>query len=327
MIKFTKKAFSILVLILMMLSSSLEGHQMKGLARLKGRVMDEEGSAIFKATVHLKYLVPQGQRKDEFEKTLITDKKGIWKIIGLGSGWFRITVSAPGYEEDSKKIHASQLEPNPIILFRLKKAEETSTTISQDKESMDALEQGNTFFEEGKYNEAISSYIFFLEKNPDAHQIHFNIGNCYKKKGDFEQAQKEFEQVIQKAKKEESPESKRLEAKALAAIGEIFLQKDNMESAKNYFKQSLELDPQDEILAYNVGEIYFSNGELDESIEFFSLASRIKPSWPDAYIKLGYVYLNKTDYENALKNFNKFLELDPDHPQAQTIKGILDYIK
>jgi len=82
-----------------------------------------------------------------------------------------------------------------------------------------------------------------------------------------------------------------------------------------------------EILAYNVGEILFSNAKMNEALEYFTMAATIKPTWSDAFLKLGYVHLNKTEYDKAKENFNQFLELDPDHPQAQSVRGILDYLE
>ncbi|MGD9345711.1 MAG: tetratricopeptide repeat protein, partial [Candidatus Aminicenantes bacterium] len=133
--------------------------------------------------------------------------------------------------------------------------------------------------------------------------------------------------VLEKANMEVGPEALKVQAKALAAIGELYVKSDDIQKAREYFTQSLERNPQDEILAYNVGEILFSNAKMDEALEYFTMAVNIKPDWPDAFLKLGYVYLNKTEYDKAKENFNKFLELDPDHPQAQSVRGILDYLE
>jgi Tfp pilus assembly protein PilF len=120
---------------------------------------------------------------------------------------------------------------------------------------------------------------------------------------------------------------KALVSQAEAAIGDLYIRKNDLKTAQEYLKKSLELSPTDEILAYNVGEIFFSNNKTDEALMYFKLASSIKPNWSQPYLKLGYVYLNAGDFANAKVSFNKFLELDPQSQDAQAIKDLLDSLK
>lgn len=301
----------------------LEG-QVRGLARINGKVLDESENPIPNATVKVQALEVGGKRTEEFEKIVTTDEEGVWKLAGLPSGFFRIEVSAPGFIPMSKNTEVSQININPQIILYLKRAEEF---IGQDSDSTGIFEEGNALFEQGRYDDAIVSFQEFLEKNPLAYQVRFNIGNCYREKNELDKAQQEFEIVLQNASLEEGPEALKIQAKALAAIGELYVKRDDIEKAREHFTQSLERNSQDEILAYNVGEILFSNAKMDEALEYFALAATIKPGWADAYLKLGYVYLNKTDYDSAKESFQKFLDLAPDHPQAQSVKSILDYLE
>jgi tetratricopeptide (TPR) repeat protein len=297
--------------------------QVRGLARINGKVFDESDNPIINATVTVETIKIAGKKTEDFEKSVNTDDNGVWKMIGLSSGSFKVEVSAPGFIPTSRNIEVSQISVNPPIILKLKRAEEF---IDQGEDSTGIFEEGNAQFEQGKYDEAIDSYQSIVEKNPAAYQIRFNIGNCYREKNELDLAQQEFEAVLDKANAEEGPEVLKTQAKALTAIGELYVMRDDIEKALEYFTQSLERNPQDEILAYNVGEILFSNAKMDEALEYFSLAATIKPSWPDVYLKLGYVYLNKTEYDKAKENFSKFLELDPDHSQAPSVRGILDYL-
>jgi tetratricopeptide (TPR) repeat protein len=298
--------------------------QVRGLARINGKIFDDSENPISNATVKVQALEVAGKRTEEFEKIVTSDEDGVWKLAGLPSGFFKIEVSAPGFIPSSKNVEVSQININPQIIFHLKRAEEF---IGQGSDSFALFEEGNTLFEQGRYDEAIVSFQEFLEKNPMAYQVRFNIGNCYREKNELENAQQQFEALLEKANAEEGPEAMKIQAKALAAIGELYVIRDDIEKARQYFTQSLERNPQDEILAYNVGEILFSNAKMEEALEYFTMAATIKPGWSDAYLKLGYVYLNKTEYEKAKENFNKFLELDPDHSQAQSVRGILDYLE
>jgi len=318
-----KQITCVLMILAVFLSfATLEG-QVR-VARISGKVLDELDNPIPSASVTVKALESGGKKAHSFEKTVTTDKKGAWKIMGLSSGFFKVEVTAPGFVPLTRNVEVSQINVNPQIILNLKRAEEFA---GQDEDSTGIFEEGNALYEQGKYDEAIASYQSFLEKNPMAYQVRFNIGNCYREKNELELAQQEFEAVLEKANAEAGPEALKIQAKALAVIGELYVIKDDIEKARDFFAKSLARSPQDEILAYNVGEIFFSNQKLDEALEYFNLAATIKPNWPDAYLKLGYVYLNKTEYDKTKENFNKFLELDPDHPQAQSVRGILDYLE
>ncbi len=100
-----------------------------------------------------------------------------------------------------------------------------------------------------------------------------------------------------------------------------------MEKGSEYFKQSLDVLPADEALAFNLGAICFKQGEREKAIEYFKLAILIKDTWALPYLKLGYTYLNKGEYQMAIDSFNKFLELAPDDPQAATIQNLIPQLE
>jgi len=315
-----KKEFLLccLIIVSLLTSSLLFAQAGRGRGRLSGKVTDESGNPVTSVTITLEFL-----EKEEVTRETKTDKNGKWKIAGLGSGRWEITVSAQGFIPYQKTVSVSQLERNPSLNTILNKIEEQ---LIEEAPGITLFEKGNELFNEKKFEEAIASYQEFLEENPEIYEVHFSLGNCYKEMGDIEQALKEFQLVLEKAI-EENEKDRKIKAKTLAAIGECHLKKEDLNSAQNYFKKSLELDPRDEILAYNVGEIYFAHQKLDEAIEYYEFATQIKPDWSDPYYKLGLVFLNKTDYEKAKDNFKKFLKLEPDTERSASAKNILDYLE
>lgn len=292
----------------------------RGRARIGGTVLDEGGSPIQDAKITMIY-----QQDKSVKRDAQTNKKGEWGIISLGSGSWRVIVTADGYETSQRVVDVRQLDRNPPVDFSLKKGIQISPLI-QDEESLAALDEGNKLFNEQDYDGAIRVYQDFLEKNPKAFQVHLSIGDCFNKKGDFDAAIREFDVLIDAAKEDPGFEKETL-AKALAGKGESFLKRGELEQAQELFKQSIETYSGNEILAYNVGEIYFGNQKLDEAIEYFSRATAINADYAPAYLKLGYVYLNKNEQGLAKENFNRFLSLTPDAPEAATVKNILDYLK
>jgi len=313
---------SVAILVLLAMTAYGLSQAGRGEGRITGKVLAEDGQPIPKAAIKA---VNLGNQSVVLETR--SNEKGEWVILGLGTGMWRIEVRAEGFPGAFQEVNVRQLERNPDINFNLKKLAPSDLPTIQDASSFVVFEQGNQFFAEKKYDEAISSYQQFLQANPKAYQVHFNIGNAYKEKGELEKARGEYDLVMAAVKAESGDMSgNELAAKTLAALGETYLKEDNLEEAQKYFKNSIEIFPKDESLAYNVGEIYFSEGRIDEALSYFEVAARIKPSWGKPYLKLGYAYLNKGDMGKARENLAKFLEMEPESPEVPTVKNIIDFI-
>lgn len=312
---------SLFIVIMLCFTSFVLAQAGRGKARISGVVKDEQRNSIKSAKIVIQFL-----EDAQVMREITVDKKGEWAIIGLGTGTWRVTASAEGYISVYKDVYIHQLERNPKITLVLKKTIQPDQTMIEDESTLGLLEKTNQFFTEKKYDEAIALLKQFLEINPNVYQAFIDIGDCYREKGELEQALEEYNKALEQAKEDESM-GKEMTAKALARIGECYMREEDFETAQDYFKLSIESYPDNEILAYNVGEIYFSNQKIDEAIHYFELSTQIKSDWGPPYLKLGYAYLNKGDYEKAKLNLNKFLELDPESPEAPRVKNMIDYIE
>ena len=319
----TKKLslFFLLTLSLLIASPDVFAQAGRGKARLNGLISDEEGKPIASAKVVLELL-----QTEPVQREAITDKDGEWVFIGLGSGNWRITVTAEGYIPNSTAIFVSQLEKNPKVVLKLKKPAPTDQSVIRDEASLGFIDKANQLFNEKNYDEALPVLEQFLAQNPTAYQAHILIGDCYREKGDFEKAIESYNRAIEEAKKDEKM-GQEITAKGLAAIGDCYIRMQDFDKAQSFFRQSIDTYPKNETLAYNVGEIFFSNQKLDEAIQYFTVATQIKPDWAPPYYKLGLVNLNKADYEKAKEHFKKFLELEPNSELAAQAKNILEYLE
>jgi len=306
------------VIVFFLFSSHLIPQAGRGRARIQGKVTDETGNPISKAKVTIEFL-----DREDITRDATTDKNGKWKIMGLGSGNWRIIITAEGYIPLQDTVNVRQLDVNPALIHVLKKSEEQ--LVSQGM-GIELFDEASQLFKDQQFEEALVKYQEFLEKNPELYQVNFGIGECYKELRKTEEALKHYQIILEKTNQEDSKD-KKLKAKALSAIGECHLQNDDLDSAQEYLKKSLELDPEDEILAYNVGEIYFSHQKMSEAIQYFTLASQIKPDWSDPFYKLGLVYVNMKENDKALESFEKFLELEADTERSASAKNIMDFLK
>ncbi|MDQ1352413.1 MAG: hypothetical protein QG657_2719 [Acidobacteriota bacterium] len=315
------KMFNVVIAVIVVFglaASLLHAQAGRGKGRLQGKVIFAD-TKLPAANVDIMAQYAQDANL-KFETK--SDKDGEWGFIGLGTGEWRITASLTGYLPDKKALQLSQFTPNPMLVMTLEKIPE-GTAVQVDKSSL--LGQGNTFYDEEKFEEALTAFKGFQEKTPEFIEVCINIGNCLQKMEKYDEAiaqyNKFLEAVLVKTEKIE------LQAQALASIGEIYVKQEKMEKAQEFFMKSVELNPKNEILAYNVAEIFFGNNKNEEAAKYYQIASQIKPQWGIPYLKLGYVYLNLGDNQKAIEYFNKFMEVDPQNPEVDNIKEVINGLK
>jgi tetratricopeptide (TPR) repeat protein len=307
----------IMFLMAIFLPIGLHAQAGQGRGRLNGTVLDETGKAVANATITLEF---ENSGK-KFETT--TNQKGEWAMIGLGTGRCNMMVMADGFLPTTEQVSVSQLNRNPAINFVLRIDLEKKARLKDDA-AVGQLEQGNNLFNERKYQEALAVFNQFTVDNPTIYQIYLNIGDCYREMQDYKTAIQNYETSIEKAKANTDAV---IQAKGIASIGEVYLRQNDFKTSQEYFKKSLELNPKDEVLAYNVAEIYFNNQKVDDAITYYVLATQIKPDWGTPFLKLGYAYLNKAEYDKAIESFGKFLLVEPNSDQAPVVQAVIDSLK
>ena len=93
--------------------------------------------------------------------------------------------------------------------------------------------------------------------------------------------------------------------------------------AISYYKNALEIKPNDKILNYNLGKLYQDLGELELAKEQYQNLISIDPRSYPAYNNLGYIALVYEDnYAEAVRFFSKALEIDSLYDQAWCNRGI-----
>ena len=100
-------------------------------------------------------------------------------------------------------------------------------------------------YQRGEYDQALQLYRDALLERPDAPELHFNVGDALFKRGEYDQARREFERVL-------SAEEKKIQAQAHYNMGNSFFQQQAFEQAIAAYKQALELDAADEDAKVNL---------------------------------------------------------------------------
>jgi Flp pilus assembly protein TadD len=291
-----------------------------GRARIGGQVTDEAGAPIEGAKVTAL------STKSDAKLEAVTDKKGRFSIIGLGTGLWRFVAQKEGYDDGTQNDEIFQLKQNPPLTFVLKKPQAAAADAAT---GVPLIDEGNKALEDGKYDDALALYRQFQTQSPDVYGIRVNIAAALVKKGDPDAAEAEYKGVLADVLRVHGDyaKDKAISVRALSGLGELAFKRGDMEAGRKYFTDSLAVSPDDEKAAYNVGEILFSSQNIDEAIRFFEMAVSVKPDWAKPRLRLGYVYLNKGDYDKSIENFEKFIALDPENPEVPKVKSMIAAIE
>jgi tetratricopeptide (TPR) repeat protein len=290
----------------------------RGQGRLTGLVVDEDGKPVEGAKISLRY--------EQFSNTLATtsNSQGQWGFIGLGRGAVTLTVVKEGYEEAVVPLMVSGLRANPTPKITLKKKTEGAESGLSDADKQ-TLIRANALFDEGQYTQAAVLYRSLLEASPALYQIRLNLANALMELQDYNQAEAEYKLVLDglNAEPQEKRDAKSI-AQVTASLGEAFLSRNMLQEAEEYFIKSLEINPSDPALPFNVAEILMQSGDTQGAVRYYEMAVNIKPDWPKAYLKLGYAWLNKGENDKAVESFKKVLAVaPPDDPDAELARDVL----
>ena len=109
------------------------------------------------------------------------------------------------------------------------------------------------------------------------------------------------------------------DANVNVTAGQIFMQKQEFETALPYVKKAVELEPSNTKSIRNLAQIYYDIGQLEESIQTYEIAinkemdRKVKA---DLYFNLGILYNRVGNLEEAEYNFTNSLDENPDDIEA-----------
>ena len=237
----------------LVLNASLFSQLGMGNGRIKGEIRNETGDPVEGVKVTVLNLTYSTMF------TSVSNKSGRWSVAGLAAGPYRIAVTKEGYHEAKIDFTLSLVSLLVHKLDIMMKSEKSGPPERPQEGTPDPksaalaklLQQGNALYEEQKFCEARTVFEDFLLKNPKIYQVQINIGNCCLQMKQYDLAIAAYLEYLDKAMAEKGDLQGDAEAAGvMSAIGKAFLDQNNVEKAKEYFKKAIDVLPQDEILAF-----------------------------------------------------------------------------
>jgi len=162
------------------------------------------------------------------------------------------------------------------------------------------LNQAFNYHQKGNLREAEKIYREILQNKPDNDTVLYLLGTLASQSGQYETAINLLNKAI-----EINPA-----ADYYKGLGDILYNIGKKQEASQFYRKTIELNPDDEETSFNLALLCQQLGNIDEAIRCFENVVRLNPKDVDAFNSLGALFFNnKRDFVNAEKCFNRVVEL------------------
>ncbi|HYB95533.1 MAG TPA: tetratricopeptide repeat protein [Vicinamibacterales bacterium] len=311
----SKKLLSAVALMAALVVSALPAAAQTG--RIGGQIKDEKGQPLKGATV-----TAENPNASPSSFTATTDDRGRYSIIGLKTGTWKITASAPGFAASSGNVPVRSLgAPMPPVDFVLAPgAAGPAGALAgvNTKELQGELQKAIDLANAGQHDAAIAAYQAILTKTPALTMIHGQIAQVQRLKKDYDAAIASYQKVV-----EADPSND----KAKIEIGMTYLEKGDFANAEKSLQDVATSVNASREVFYNLGEVKFAKGETDEAVKHYERAAQMDPAWGKPIFKLGLARLQKADTAGAIEMMNKVIAADPNSAEAAQAKALIEQLK
>ncbi len=166
---------------------------------------------------------------------------------------------------------------------------------------------GLTYYESGKYKDAIDAYKQAIKVDPDYTYAHLNLGVAYLKS----HMQKNAVQALKRLISIDPGD-----AMVHYNIGIAYCESDKYKDAIDAYKQAIMINPDFVDAHYNLGVAYYESGKYKDAIDAYKQAIKIDPDYTDAHLNLGVAYLKSHMQKNAIEALRRLIKIDPDNSDA-----------
>ncbi len=301
------------------LLAALAGTAAAQTGRVGGVVKDEAGNPIKGATVQA-----DNPNASPSTFTATTDDKGRFSIIGLRSGTWTFTASAPGYAPEGGKLNVQTIgTPNPPVSFMLKKGGGGGGSLggltgAAAKDLQTDLQAADQLYNSQQWDQAIAAYQAILVKAPSLSVINLQIAAAYRNKKEYDNAIASYNDVLKADPNND---------KAKIGIGMTNLEKGDLKAAEETLTAAAQSMSASKEVFYNLGEVKFAKGDSDDAAKWYQKAADADPNWGKPWFKLALVALNKSDKDGATKMMEKVIAVDPMSPEAAQAKAVIEQLK
>ena len=170
----------------------------------------------------------------------------------------------------------------------------------------------------GKVEEAIRHYQKAISEAPDFYPARNNLGSTYLNQGNFEGAQKEFEEVIR---------INQSDAAAYFNLGNVFLLTRRYDDCLRMVEEGLRKQPNSGLGHFLLGSVYGRLGRLHEAERALHDAIQFEPTLSKVHLELVNLYLREKRTPEAISELKFFLKTFPADAMALQARQVLSRLE
>jgi tetratricopeptide (TPR) repeat protein len=156
-----------------------------------------------------------------------------------------------------------------------------------------------------KDTETLFTYV--LDKYPNSHVAHNNIGSIAYKNGDVLSAIASYKTSL----------NIRTNYQAYYNLGQLYRKAGDTVNAKDMYAKAIKSNAHDAAAHLNLGVIYLNARDFEEALASFLRAAQIDPSLSIVHYNLGLVYEYMGQIDKALESYKEVLKIDPDDAEVK----------
>jgi tetratricopeptide (TPR) repeat protein len=285
--------------------------------RIGGTIRDQNNQPLKGATV-----TAENPNASPSSFTATTDDRGRYSIIGLRTGSWKITASAPGFSPSSGSVPVrtigAPMAPIDFVLAPGAAGPTGALAGVNTKELQAELQKAMDLANSGQHDAAIAAYNEILTKTPALTLIHGQIAVVQRLKKDYDGAIASYQKVIDADANND---------RAKIDIGMTYLEKGDFANAEKALMEVATSVNANREVFYNLGEVKFAKGETDEAVKYYQRAVDMDANWGKPLFKIGLARLQKADTAGAIEIMEKVIAVDPGSAEAAQAKALIEQLK
>ena len=187
---------------------------------------------------------------------------------------------------------------------------------------------GNALLEEGKIEQAILHYNEALKLAPNYPEANIRLANALSKKGAINQAIVHYKKALQHKTDCHKVRYNPLVKQHRTTCYEVhrYLADDLVKQGKNdeaieHYTQSLELNPDQPEVNYNLANILARKGRLSEAVAHYNEALKLRPDYLEARNNLARALAEQGNLEEAIEHWQEMVRINPDNSMLYSNLG------
>ena len=289
-----------------------------GESRITGKVLDASGQPLEGVTITITAV--SGKNIKQLSKT---NKKGQFAAFLLdGTLRYKFSYAKVGFttfEEEMKlKLNPEKNERtiklNPVGTAPAGSAPIAGEPAKPADPSIGLFNEGVTFANEGKVDQAIAKIEEAIAVRPDLAAGYGVLTKLYARKGDWKKA-------IERGTK--ALEFDPADAAVLTILADAYDKTGDKTKAGEFRKKA----PANPVILFNDAARLINAGKDSEAEPLLKQAVALDDTFAAGHYELGMLYARATRNKEARQHLMKYLELEPKGKDAQLAKEMLGYVK